>query len=168
MIVRPAIAHDVPECCALGRRFTESVYLGELVGYDDESATALLTHMIDNDDGILLVVEIGADNANFHDAALVGMAGAILYPFYFNRHHKTGQELFWYIEPEHRNGRSGIELLEAMEAEALAKGARSFMMVALEKQEPERLAKFYERHGYEATERIFTRTLAWQDQQSPQ
>ncbi len=157
MIVRLAINRDLPECLELGRRFTESVYLGELVGYDDESAAALLDNLITNDDGILLVVE--------NDAALVGMAGAILYPFYFNKDHKTGQELFWFIEPEHRHGRLGLELLEAMEGEALAKGARSFMMVALEEHEPERLAKFYARHGYRATERVFTRTLAWQDQQ---
>jgi GNAT superfamily N-acetyltransferase len=84
---------------------------------------------------------------------LVGIAGALVYPFYFNAGHKTAQELFWWVDTEHRG--VGATLFIAMRDEVRKRGAKSLSMIALEAIEPERVGAFYMRHGFRPSERSY-------------
>ena len=59
----------------------------------------------------------------------------MVYPLYFNCNHITGQELFWWVEPEARKG-VGAHLLDCLELAAMNAGAQSWAMIALDKVRP--------------------------------
>lgn len=111
---------------------------------------ATLERMCAAPEAILLVAE--------RDGRLIGMAGGLVSPLYFNHDHLTGQELFWWIDPKER-GSIGVRLLETLENEARARGCQSWAMIALDKVDPERTARIYERRGYRASERSFIKRL---------
>jgi GNAT superfamily N-acetyltransferase len=81
----------------------------------------------------------------------------LLHPHYFNASHITGQELFWWIDPDHR-GR-GSELLNALEAWVKDQGAHSFVMITLEALEPERVGLIYRRRGYRPVEHSYLKEM---------
>lgn len=123
----------------MGERFIAEA--GLFCGFDRESCEALLRGLIDS--GILLV----ADD-------LSGMVGGAVYPHPFNANHMTGCELFWWSEGAH-----GTALLEAIEAEAKARGCQSWTMIALEALRPEAVGALYRRRGYALKEHGYTRVF---------
>lgn len=122
----------------MGRKFAEKACLVEHVGYDPASMATTFGLLIDNH--LLLIGENGA---------LGAMAG----PHPFNHAHIIAQELFWWSE-----GREGLRLLDAFEAWA-AQRAHSVRMITLEAVNPDRMARLYERRGYQPLERGFIKVL---------
>jgi len=106
--------------------------------------------MISNDAMILLAAE--------QDGGLVGMAGGAMSPLYFNHAHRIGQELFYWINPDARNG-IGKVLLDALEDTARASGCASWIMVALDNVKPEVTGRMYRMRGYRPAERNWIRKL---------
>lgn len=147
-MIRAATLDDIPSMVDMGRHFFEASGYADITRYDAESFAQTLTRAMDSTDAVFLVVE--KDH-------LVGMAGALLYPFYFNLTHRTAQELFWWVEPEHRG--VGSALFDAMTAEIQKRGAESLSMVALETLEPEKVGAFYQKRGFRPSERSFIRSL---------
>lgn len=147
-MIRPAVPEDAPVIAALGERFHAEAGWGDIVEYVASDCEATVRHLIGSPEGIVLVADEGG---------IVGMAGAMIYPMYFNLAHRTGQELFWWSKPGSR-GR-GIRLLDALETAARDAGCASFAMLALDKIDPERMAELYRRRGYRASEHIFIRRL---------
>ncbi len=148
-MIRDATEDDIPEILVMGRKFFDLAGWPEIAEWDDASVTATLNHLIGSDDGVLLVVE--------HDG-IVGMAGALLYPFYFNAKHRTGQELFWWAESGAR-GREALALFDALEDRAREQGAMSFAMITVEGLRSETLGRYYRRRGYRAAENTFIKSL---------
>jgi hypothetical protein len=149
-MIRDATEDDIPEILVMGQKFFDLAGWPEIAEWDDASVTATLSHLIASDDGVLLVVE-EADG-------VVGMAGALLYPFYFNTTHRTGQELFWWVEPGAR-GRESIALFDALENRGREQGAMSFTMITVEGLRSDALERYYRRHGYRAAELSFIKRL---------
>lgn len=106
--------------------------------------------MLDADEAVVLVVEVAS--------RIVGMAGAMAFPHYFNANETAAEELFLWVEPEHRSG-FGAQMLVAMEVWAKAQGALSFGMSSIELLRPEATARLYARRGYRATQRTFIKRL---------
>lgn len=131
----------------MGRAFHAVTGVADLIPLDLATLERTFVQLMTN--GVILVVE-GEDG-------LVGATGALLHPHYFNSAHITGQELFWWIDPDHR-GR-GKELLNALEQWVSDQGAHSFSMIALEALEPERVGLIYRRRGYRPTERSYLRGI---------
>jgi GNAT superfamily N-acetyltransferase len=140
-MIRPATLSDIPAVMEMGRRFADEAGVTEKVGWDDASVEALLTSMIENDNGILLLGE-------------KSMIGGLVYPHPFNSSCVVFQELFWRSE-----GLEGRRLLDAAHKQAEALGATHSAMMAIEGMEPERTAKIYRRLGYEPFDRTFIRKL---------
>jgi GNAT superfamily N-acetyltransferase len=90
---------------------------------------------------------------------LVGFVLGAACPSIFNKHILAGVELAWWVEPEFRNGILGIKLLKAIENSAKEQGIKSWSMICLEAQEPEKVESMYLRLGYEKTERTFVRAF---------
>lgn len=149
-MIRPAEEKDLSQLLRLGIDFMEAAWAGVLE-YETKDIHSTLTNLLRDDTGILSVAEVNGE--------IVGMAGALIYPLYFNTAHMTGQELFWWVKPEHRKSSVGIKLLDSIEAEAKAKGAITFTMIALDHMSYETLKNIYERRGYTASEHSFTRRL---------
>jgi GNAT superfamily N-acetyltransferase len=148
-VIRAATHEDIPRVVEMGRRFHNAAELYDIAPFDAGSVTDMVSTLIDNPMGGLFVAE--------GEGGLIGMTGGLLYPFYFNGDHLTGQEIFWWVEPEHRG--VGSQLFDALEAWAKEAGAKSFSMIALEKLTPEILGRIYRRRGYRPSEHSYIRRL---------
>lgn len=149
-MIRPATHEDIAVIAELGQCFFNESGWSDVAEWDDASIRQTLAHLIENEGGILLVAE--------HDGRIVGMTGGMVHPLYFNHAHLTGQELFWWVEPEHRKG-VGAALLDRLEDEARARGAVSWAMIALDKVRPEAVGAVYRRRGYRASEHSYIKRL---------
>lgn len=141
-MIRPATESDIPALVEMGRRFFDASGYEDITEYDPETVTRTF-HLLMNG-GVLLVVD---------SDGVVGAAGAMVYPFYFNAAHMTGQELFWWVDPEYRG--VGNDLRKALETAVQEKGAKSFSMIALERLNPELVGALYRRAGYRASEHSY-------------
>lgn len=139
-MIRDAVHADIPRLVEMGERFAATIGIKDSIGYDRETMEGLFAHLIDADGGILLVSDHGA-------------AGGLVHPSMFNRHHLTGQELFWWVDPGKRG--EGLRLFSALEDAARARGAQSWMVSTMEALNFEGASKFYERRGYRASDRNF-------------
>lgn len=131
----------------MGKAFHAVTGVADLISLDLATLERTFVQLMES--GVILVVEGGG--------GLVGATGALLHPHYFNSAHITGQELFWWIDPDHRG--VGAELLNALEQWVEAQGAHSFSMIALEALEPERVGLIYRRRGYRPVERSYLRGI---------
>ena len=148
--IRDATADDVDEIARLGHVFYEEAGWADIAEWDEASIKVTLSSLIDNTAGIVLVL--------CRKGVISGIAGGMVYPVYFNHAHKTGQELFWWLTPDQRDG-GGKGLLDALEAAAKARGAQSWAMIALDMLRPEAIGAVYQRRGYRPSERTFIKRL---------
>lgn len=150
--IRYATPDDVPALLAMGREFFAASGLSDLASWDDGSFKAICQSLMDDAVlGSLLVVEC--------DGELVGMAGSVIYPLYCNHAVLMGQEVFWFVQPDHRTG-IGATLLDELEADARCKGAVLFISAQIAGQRDEAFARVYARRGYRPSENTFIRRLA--------
>jgi GNAT superfamily N-acetyltransferase len=90
---------------------------------DRESIKAMLRQLGEN--GVVLLA-YGDDP---HVA--LGVVGGLAYPSWVNRSVKIAQEMFWFVDPEHRHGGVGRALLEAFHVEAERLGCDQIVMVSM-------------------------------------
>jgi len=137
-MIRDARKTDLPILLHMGEQFFNASDFGELTTYDRASVKITMLQLIDS--GVLLVGEV--------EGCISGMAGALLYPFYFNSSHLTGQELFWWVNEDQRKSGIGRKLLLKLEERAREMGASSFSMFSLEKMNPKLMDRVYKMNGY--------------------
>lgn len=140
-MIREAAESDIPAIMEMGRRFADDAGVTAQVGWDDASVEATLHHLIDSDDGILLIGE-------------KGMIGGLIYPHPYNHAVRVFQEFFWRSE-----GHEGLRLYKAAINQAKALGASVGVMIATDEMEPETTGRLYERLGYQPAERHYMRKL---------
>lgn len=150
MTIRRATEADFDAVCRLARRFFDATRFGELMEFDRDSFHATFQALL-GADGVCLVAEKGG--------LVVGIAGALAYPVYFNLGHRTGQELFWWVEPEERGSTTGARMFAALEAWAREVGCKTFTMVALEALKPAQVGRIYIRSGYAVSEHSYIKEL---------
>jgi GNAT superfamily N-acetyltransferase len=148
-MIRDALHSDIPRIVELGERFFVAAGWPDVATWCADSISETLARMIEADAAILLVADIGT---------VVGMAGGLTYPAYFNAAQTMGSELFWWVEPEHRSG-VGSLMLDAMEARAAALGCTAWIMASLASQRPDTMARLYARRGYRPAEATFIKGL---------
>lgn len=138
-MIRDAAEADIPALLDMGERFAAKGNIP--CGYDRETMEQTFRYLIDH--GILLI----SDTQD-------GAVGAMCHPHPFNKHHLTGQELFWWSE-----GGCGAELFDELERRVEALGVNSFSMIALEALRPEAVGALYKRRGYRPLEHSYLRTF---------
>lgn len=89
---------------------------------------------------------------------ICGALGAVVGPGMFSPI-TMAVEGFWYVLPEHRDGKHGLQLLSWFEGWAKRKGAGYAAMIHLMKLQPERLGDLYERRGYALVEKHYVKAL---------
>lgn len=148
-MIRAAKEEDFPRMLEMGRAFFIESGFNQEAEWDDESTLVMFRQVLSG--GGLFVSDYGGQ--------LVGMVGALAFPFYFNAHHMTAQELFWWVSPEYRRGVSGMKLLRAVEQWAKDKGCKTMMMISLPKLADSPAAAVYEKTGYRASEQTFIKVI---------
>ena len=151
MIVRDGNQEDFDKCVEYGYKFFQlSSY--NSIPYDGESVKRMLN--VVTDQGLFVVAE--------ENGVVVGMAGGITSPAYFNNDYLVGAELFWWVEPEYRDTGVGVKLLVELENRARAADITLWSMMLLETLEPEKSTEIYKKLGYKPAERTFLKGLKWQ------
>lgn len=149
-MIRPATLNDVATIVRLGEQFHAEAAWSDIVDYIPDDCAATITGMIESPLGIVLVAE--------KDGQIIGIAGGILSPVYFNLSHMSGQEMFWWVDPAQRRG-IGRLLLDALEGAARDAGAKSWSMIALDKVHPEIMGRLYRGRGYRPSEHSHIKVL---------
>ncbi len=149
-MIREAVESDIPRIVEMGARLTaQSSYVG-IVDYDSNSAALTVKELIESDNGTVLVYE--------HEGTVVGVVAAIIFPFYLNRNHMTAQELWMWVDPEHR-GHTGRYLMAAFEKTVKKKGVQSLSVTAQHSIKPEATGRLYRRAGFQPTDHSYMKRI---------
>lgn len=150
--IRHAEPEDLGALIDMGREFFEYSGNAEFTTFDEPSLTATLIAVISGvSNGSLLVAETSGK--------VVGMAACVVFPFYANMNTLIGQEIFFWVNPEHR-GAVGDALLDELEAAAMRKGAKVFINANLAGPRDKAFARYYRRRGYRPAENTHIRVLS--------
>jgi hypothetical protein len=152
VLVRPAKPQDVSQIVSLGAKFhAESPFSGFTdfsAGDFEQTALALIEGRMP---GCLFVA------SRFGE--IVGIAGSIRFPLFFNLSVTAEQEVFLWADPANRNG-IGMRLLDALESAAVSSGASVFLTGALAGLRDEAVGRAYRRRGYRAAENTYIKDFA--------
>jgi GNAT superfamily N-acetyltransferase len=147
-VIRSACASDVDVVQRMAARFlsAEGPY-GDRFRADPDRIAALVTHLT-------TATAAAAGFIAEQDGQAVGMFGvfSFVHPIIGD---VIASELCWWIEPEARGSRIGLELLRAAEDWAKARAAVWMEMIAPN----ERVGQFYERLGYARTDVHYLKRL---------
>lgn len=150
--IRHAAMGDLHDIVDMGQDFFDQSGFESVTTWDAESFLKTCIALLNGGvNGSLLVAEV--------DTLLVGMAGSIIFPFYFNLSLKLSQELFWFCAEDHRDG-VGRALLDELEADARRKGAHIFISAQIAGHRDEAFARSYRMRGYTPMENSFVRKLS--------
>lgn len=139
-MIRRAFASDIPVLCRMADRFVDEAY-GH--GVDHAAFGAMIEHLME--DGCVFMAE--------KDGEPIGAAAMMRAPKWFNPAIVIAMELFWWVEPEHRNGTAGMRLLNAMEEWAAQNHLQPAMCVVGLK--TDHIKHLYKRRGYREIEACF-------------
>ena len=118
------------------------------VPFDPDSAQNMVKMCMDQD--LCMVLDIDG---------VVGFVAGIRFPLLGNNAYTIGAELAWWVDPEHRSGRNGAELMKSIEHAAKESGVNFWTMMNLESVQPEVAEKIYLRAGYSKTESTFLKVF---------
>lgn len=88
----------------------------------------------------------------------VGCIAGTVVDFLLN-HGKIATEIMWWVEPEYRKSRAGIELLNAFESWATYSKCELVQMISLNTEIGKALGGLYRRRGYVETEQAYMKRL---------
>lgn len=146
-MIRKATPEDIPRLVAMGTRFlTETVYCGRVLVNPDAMARTLT---------LLLASDVGGLFVSEQDGTVTGMIGLLVFEHPFTGQ-LAAQELFWWVEPEHRAGGNALRLLKRGEQWAAAAGAHHVHMIA----PTAAVGQLYERLGYGYLETGYQKAIA--------
>lgn len=150
--IREAEPKDLSALIEMGRAFFGHSNSGSFTTFDETSFTTTLIGLTSGvAGGSLLVAEVSGQ--------VVGMAACVVFPFYANHATLIGQEIFLWVNPEHR-GDVGEALLDELEAGALRKGAKVFINANLAGERDKAFARYYRRRGCVPAEQTHIRIFA--------
>lgn len=101
--------------------------------------------------GLLCVLEV--------DGSTEGFAAGCKSPSLGSSQAMVGTEIAWWVNPDHRGGGNGIELLKYMEMLAKEQGVKYWSMVSMQSSMPEQVNALYEKMGYKLSEMVYTKVI---------
>lgn len=147
-MIRLATKQDADRILEMSRKFYATTSYKDFAPMNDATVADLIQNLTDNH--IMLVAEI--------DGQVVGMAGMMMAPFYFNANKRGAYEVVWWVEPEHQAGGIGKRLLESIIEHSKLRECDIVQMVTLATS-PEHAGKIYEKYEFNHSETSYTRIL---------
>jgi GNAT superfamily N-acetyltransferase len=153
--VRRVVTTDLQSCLDMTARFHAASPISNVAPFDRDGMAVTLREMMMNPRaGVWLALL---------DGAPVGIAGALLYPLYFNPAYEVAQELFWWLNPEARGSGAGEKLFQNVQTWAKDKGASAVFMIALADSRVGKMDRFYKRAGFQPMEHTYMKGVqSWQ------
>ena len=145
-MIRVAKKEDIPAILLLCEEFWKHTLYDE--EFDCDHTQVMVNMALEH--GLLEVLDLDG---------IVGFVAGIKSYLMASTEALTGTELAWWVNPAHRKGRKGIDLMLFIEDLARAQGVKYWNMVSMESSDPEIANKIYERLGYKKTETSFTKVL---------
>jgi GNAT superfamily N-acetyltransferase len=142
-VIRAAAVEDIPRIVAMGERFMSNPDYNGKIAINPERLSGFAKRLIGGE-GVLLL--------NEREGQITGMLGMLVYDHPMSGE-KTAVELFWWVNPESRG--DGIRLMKRAEQIAIESGAKRMQMVAPN----DKVARVYQKFGYEFVESTYQRTL---------
>lgn len=147
MIIRPATSADRTAVLLMTVRFISDTSYAALVTPNVAAIGALFDYL----------APLGGVFVAVHPmAGVVGMFVAVVQPHLLSGE-LAGNEVAWWVNPEHRGSTAAMRLLNAGERWAVAQGARTFALVA---PADSQVGRLYERRGYHPVETAWQRSFA--------
>ena len=147
--VRKAIFKDIPDIVYMGYRFLiESGYINTC-GFNVDDAVSTARSIINT--GILLILE--------KENRMIGMIGGVLSPYPWNKNKIAAAEIAWWVKPEERGNRGSILLVDKFEKEAINMGATQINLHNILAMNGDKIARFYEKRGYQHLENTFSKEI---------
>lgn len=134
----------------MGHRFIEMVY----GGFDQDSFIKTLIGVVNGlhgHPGAVFVMEA--------TGKVVGAVGMVSAPKWFNHSILQAQEMFWWVDEDHRGSRDSFRLFKRVEQWADEIGAQEIVVASTAKIEPERFERFYRKLGYERRDIYYLKEL---------
>ena len=152
MIVRNAIAEDLPRYLPLAQAFHAASPMHGVIPFDVNGFSNFFLQAVQNSN---LGVWLAED-----DGVVIGITGALFYPMYFSPTSMVVQELWWWLTPESRGKGAGQAMYKTIESWAAAKGAVALFMIALEDERADKMANLYAQKGFRPMARTYIREVA--------
>ena len=150
--IRCAVIEDVPAIIEMGTKFYAASKCADVIaGFDPGSFEVTVQRMMVPESGGLILLAMAGDQP-------AGMAGVLIYPCFFNLQILFAQEVFYWVEPQHR-GHGGPVLLDGLEVVCKGLGANVMILAATSGLRDKALAELYARRGYRAGENSFVKAL---------
>jgi GNAT superfamily N-acetyltransferase len=151
MIIKEAQQTDVAAMVRFGKSFWEQTsYHAQGVAYSSLSITAMTIKLIET--GIVLVAYDGE--------RVIGLMLMVVGPMPFNPSTLCATELVYYVDPDYREGGTGLTLIKQAEKIAASKGVKYVSMIHLDSVVPEKAESIYNTMGYARTETLFTKDIS--------
>lgn len=146
-MIRCANESDFDEILMMSAEFWKHTQFSE--AFEAEHTKNMVQMAFDH--GLLAVVEI---NNN-----VVGFCAGIKSFILGSTKAMCATELAWWIDPDHRQGKNGVALLQFMEGLVQEQGIKYWTMVSMQSSMPEQVNRMYERMGYVHSETCYTKVF---------
>jgi GNAT superfamily N-acetyltransferase len=140
--VRTATREDIPSILILSRMMQAESPRYRHLPFSDEKTRNLISMLIENEDGLVLVSE--------DDGDIVGLFGALAVQHIFSEG-RYAMDFANYVRPDHRGGMVSLRFVHAYEDWARGRGipdTEIMLGVSTEPEGTDRLTKLYTRIGY--------------------
>ena len=145
-MIREATEEDFPRILDMCESFWKETQFN--VPFDRVHTELMVDMALDH--GLLAVLDVDG---------VVGFIAGIKGPLLANPDYLAGTELAWWVDPEHRKSKKGVDLMVFIEELARKQNIKYWNMVSMESSNPEVANKIYDRLGYHKSETSWTREL---------
>jgi hypothetical protein len=134
----------------MGCQFHALTAYAKYASLDEHAVRHQLFSMVRSSAGDVVFV------AEREDHTLVGMLGASITSPWFNPSYRVMLELFWWVDTQARESRTGPALLQALE-QWWPQYANGLLMLATPNIEPEKMARLYRMKGFVRFDSYFSK-----------
>lgn len=146
-MIRDAVEQDLDELLELAEEFWKHTIYDEELEHD----RVLQMFQVSFDHNLFLVLEL--------EGKVRGFMTAIKAPLLASTKATMAVETAFYIDPDYRGNKIGVDLILQMEQKVKQQGIKYWNMVSMESSSPEVANKLYLKLGYTKSETSFTKVI---------
>lgn len=145
-MIRVATLADADEIVLLIQQFYDETFYATLAPFNNDTIKSLTDNLIRK--GIVVIAKV--------DHRIVGVLGLVVAPFIFNQDIKSCNEVVWWVHPDYRNAKLGIDMIIQADAIRKLRGCTVFQMAHLETS-PAKVSSMLKSLGFIPTEHCYSK-----------